>query len=333
MIADAGTLRWARHLNCVRMNVATERMGPRAMSGGCGIALLLAMAVCTAMAQGVGKENWGPKPTYLGFDRNDYPGDGALSTLRRSFRYTSYWLNPPPGEKANSWSGRRAILRRYGFGFLVLYDGRTDAELKLAAWKGMSAEDLGTADGKAAAAAAVREGFPRDVLIFLDQEEGGRLLPEQADYVFAWIDGVRAAGAGAGVYCSGLEVTDSSGTISTADDIATRERTREVGSGAPKHERRLAMWIADDRCPPSPGCALEAPPVDAGVGAARRPLITEFATVWQYAQSPRRKQFSATCPANQAADGNCYVPGLPPSANTFVDLDTANSPDPSEAAR
>ena len=31
-----------------------------------------------------------------------------------------------------------------------------------------------------AAAAAAREGFPPDIVIFLDQEEGGRLLPEQA---------------------------------------------------------------------------------------------------------------------------------------------------------
>jgi hypothetical protein len=34
-------------------------------------------------------------------------------------------------------------------------------------------------DGKATVAAAASEGFPSDVLIFLDQEQGGRLLPEQ----------------------------------------------------------------------------------------------------------------------------------------------------------
>ncbi len=249
-----------------------------------------------------------------------------LAALRRSFRYTSYWLNPPPGEKVNSWEGKRAILRRYGFGFLVLYDGRTDAELKPPALKGQNVEDLGAADGKAAAAAAVREGFPRNVLIFLDQEEGGRLLPEQAAYVFAWIDAVRSAGARAGVYCSGVGVPGGNSTISTAEDIAQRESRLAAASDSSKQGSRLALWIANDQCPPAPGCTLTAP----SLSAALSPEIAPFTTVWQYALSPRRAQFSASCLAKPAADGNCYAPGLPQAANTFVDLDTANSPDPSE---
>jgi hypothetical protein len=281
------------------------------------------------MAQRTGHENSDQRASYVGFDRNGYPGDEALAALRRSFRYTSYWLNPPPGEKINRWQGKRAILRRYGFGFLVLYDGRTDAELKPAALKGRNVEDLGAADGKAAAAAAVREGFPRNVLIFLDQEEGGRLFPEQAAYVFAWIDAVRGAGARAGVYCSGIDVPDGNSTISTAEDIAARESARMAASGPSRNknpEGRLALWIANDQCPPAPGCTLTAPPLS----AALSPEIAPFTTVWQYALSPRRAQFSASCLAKPAADGNCYAPGLPQAANTFVDLDTANSPDPSE---
>ncbi len=132
--------------------------------------------------------------SYLGFDRNDYPGEAALSNLRKTFRYTSYWLNPPPGETANGWVGKRAILRENGFGFLVLFNGHTDAEIKAAALHGRSAAALGAAEGKAAVAAAAREGFPADVVIFLDQEEGGRLLPEQDAYIFAWIDAVRRSG-------------------------------------------------------------------------------------------------------------------------------------------
>jgi hypothetical protein len=183
-------------------------------------------------------------------------------------------------------------------------------------------------DGKAAVAAAAREGFPPDVRIFLDQEEGGRLLPEQAAYLFAWIDAVREAGARAGVYCSGIAAPG--GAISTAEDIAKRERARVEASHSSKSkspEGRLALWVADDQCPPAPGCTLAVPPL----AAAFSPQVSTFATVWQYAQSPRRARFSAGCPANQAPDGNCYAPGLPPGANTFVDLDTANSPDPSEA--
>jgi hypothetical protein len=97
------------------------------------------------------------------------------------------------------------------------------------------------------------------------------------------------------------------------------------GSGAVREP--LAIWAANDACPPSPGCTLN-----------DRPMWEEFATesgvyaaVWQYAQSPRRAKISKGCPQNQAPDGMCYVPGLPHSTSTFVDLDTADSPDPSEA--
>ena len=152
-------------------------------------ALLLAGAASTSFAQ----------QGFVGFDRNGYPGDAALAGLRKNFIFTGYWLNNPPGEKQNSWKGKRALLKEYGFGFLVLFNGRLDAELKSAQRNGTDATALGTADGKAAVAAAAREGFAADVLIFLDQEEGGRLLPEQAAYLFAWVDAVREGGARAGV--------------------------------------------------------------------------------------------------------------------------------------
>lgn len=261
--------------------------------------------------------------SYLGFDRNDYPGDAALPSLRKSFRYTSYWLSNPPGEQQNSWTGKRALLKQHGFGFLVLFNGRPYVELK-----GTDAAAIGTADGKAAVAAAAREGFPKNVLIFLDQEEGGRLLPEQAAYLFAWADAVRASGARAGVYCSGIDVPDGSSTISTAQNIVELEKTRAKHSSKAKSAEHLALWIANDQCPPSPGCTLQNP---MNLSAAISPALAGSAVVWQYAQSPRRAQFSAACPSNHAPDGKCYAPGLAPSANTFVDLNTANSPNPSEA--
>src|SRR5580704_6518398 len=58
---------------------------------------------------------------YLGFDRNTYPGDAALVTLRKTFSFTGYWLNNPPGETSNSWRGKREILNSNGFGFLLLF--------------------------------------------------------------------------------------------------------------------------------------------------------------------------------------------------------------------
>jgi len=288
-----------------------------------GALLLLLACVCAAQ---------GPE-AYTGFDRNVYPGDGALPALRKSFSFTGYWLNNPLGEATNSWTGKRAILKQNGFGFLVLFQGRTDAQLK-----GRDAKALGGEDAKAAVAAATREGFAREVLIFLDQEEGGRLLPEQAAYLFAWVDGARAGGARAGVYCSSIQIPDGPDgkTISTAQDIADHTAVwgSDIGasdSGSIQIEipksRRLAIWVANDSCPPSPGCTIGREPIWAEYSLS----AGVYAAAWQYAQSPRRAKISEGCPQNQAPDGMCYAPGLPQGSNTFVDLDTAQSPDPSEA--
>lgn len=259
---------------------------------------------------------------YIGFDRNNYPGDAALPTLRKTFAYASYWLNNPPGESHNTWTGKRKLFEQLGFGFLVLFNGRLDAQLQ-----GGDATALGTADGRAAVNAARREGFPSNIRIFLDQEEGGRLLPEQAAYLFAWIDVVQAAGARAGVYCSGIAARENHGSISTAQDVAKRLASWHHGEAVRRSPRNhVALWVANDACPPSPGCTVNTPPLRS-LKLSVEPAIL---SVWQYAQSPRRKQFSAACPRNQAPDGNCYAPGLPAGQNSFVDLDVADSPDPSK---
>jgi len=90
---------------------------------------------------------------YIGFDRNDYPGDANLKILRQTFSYSGYWLNNPPGAKTNSWTGKRKTLQAAGFGFLVLFNGRTYAEIRRAG----DAAKLGTSD--AAAAVRARIGF------------------------------------------------------------------------------------------------------------------------------------------------------------------------------
>ncbi|MGA9720242.1 MAG: hypothetical protein WBQ79_18335 [Acidobacteriaceae bacterium] len=124
-------------------------------------------------------------------DSNDYPGDTMLGELHKSFSYTSYWLNAPPGGKASTWRGKRALLRERGFGFLLLWNGRMDKELK-----GKDAASLARSDAAAVVAAASREGFPKGALIFLDQEEGGRLLPEQLSLCWrGWIRYAARAGA------------------------------------------------------------------------------------------------------------------------------------------
>jgi len=80
------------------------------------------------------------------------------------------------------------VLESAGFGFLVLFNGRLFAELKTVS----NASSLGKSDALAAVAAAQREGFPASSIIFLDQEEGGRMLPKQKAYIFAWVDEVTA---------------------------------------------------------------------------------------------------------------------------------------------
>jgi Domain of unknown function (DUF1906) len=248
----------------------------------------------------------GQNSTYLGFDRNDYPGDASLKILRQTFSYTGYWLNNPPGASSNSWSGHRSAVESAGFGFLVLFNGRLYAELKTVA----NAQRLGRSDAQKAAASARREGFPRATIIFLDQEQGGRMLPEQKAYIYAWVDGVTAAGFRAGIYCSGIPAADD-GNVVTAEDIR-----QSAGS------RHITYWAINDACPPAPGCtAPQHPPspAESGVG---------FAEVWQYAQSPRRKDVAARC-TNYSGDGNCYPSGGKPMQVLPIDLNTATSSDPS----
>jgi hypothetical protein len=245
--------------------------------------------------------------SYIGFDRNEYPGDAHLAALRKTFAFSGYWLNAPPGANENTWVGKRDRLREAGFGFLVLFNGRLDAELR----KAPDAGELGRRDATSATVAAQREGFPPHAVIFLDQEEGGRMLPEQKAYIFAWVNGVTAAGFRAGIYCSGIEVTDSTGSIATAADL--RQSTGD---------RQIVYWVTNDACPPSPGCAVP----------RKAPLAGEsgivFAEVWQYAQSPKRRDVARGCTKNYAQDDNCYPPGLEKD-KVFVDLDVAASPDPS----
>jgi hypothetical protein len=248
-----------------------------------------------------------PSPAYLGFDRNTYPGAANLKALRQTFSYAGYWLNNPPGEKTDNWTGHRAAVESAGFGFLVLFNGRLYAELKSVS----SAAKLGTSDAQAATAAARREGFPSATIIFLDQEQGGRMLSEQKTYIYAWVDGVIAAGFRAGIYCSGLANKDD-GNIVTAEDI-------RQSAGA----RSIVYWAINDACPPSPGCAFpNNPPSPAGSGV-------RLAQVWQFAQSPRRGDVAGHC-TNYSRDSNCYPPGMSAAQQLHVDLNTATSPDPSQ---
>ena len=247
--------------------------------------------------------------TFLGFDRNDYPGDANMQALKSTFTFAGFWLNKPPGASSNTWTGKRAALQKMGYGFLLLFNGREYKELKASG----NAADVGRRDAEAASRTAEREGFPKHAIIFLDQEQGGRMLSEQRAYIHAFADGVVRAGYRAGIYCSGIPYRESAAsTVVTADDI------REHAGG-----RELHFFISNDQCGPSPGCVFPArapKPSDGGVS---------FASVWQYAQSPRRPDMTAACRSTYDADGSCYPPGGKPGSGLYIDADSATSADPS----
>src|ERR1700753_410479 len=197
---------------------------------------------------------------FLGFDRNEYPGDANLKLLKQTFSYAGYWLNAPPGESTNTWVGHRVAVESAGFGFLVLFNGRLYAQLKSIS----NAQHFGQLDAAAAVTSAKREGFPGRTIIFLDQEQGGRMLPAQKAYIYAWVDGVTAAGFRAGVYCSGQPAPDDDNVV-TAIDI--REHARDATPGQAiagrnaRATREITYWVTTAACPPAPGCTVsEHPP-------------------------------------------------------------------------
>jgi hypothetical protein len=247
---------------------------------------------------------------YLGFDRNIYPGDDALPVLRKTFAFAGYWLGPPPGEKINTWRGKRTLLQSQGFGFAALYRARQANEVK----KDIQAKEKGTLDARNAVASAKAEGFAARTIIFLDIEDGGRLSPSFHTYLRAWADELNRGGYRPGVYCSGIPVDEGHGvTILTADDIR-----HHIG------ERELVYWVFNDVCPPSPGCgAPKNPPPASAAGVP-------YAAIWQFVRTPREKENTARCAATYNADGNCYAPGDTAHA-WFLDVNSATTPDPSSA--
>ncbi|HXW55509.1 MAG TPA: glycoside hydrolase domain-containing protein [Candidatus Cybelea sp.] len=268
------------------------------------------------------QENSRP-PAYLGFDANDYPGDVNLPRFRPTFAFVGYWLNNPPASappapgnpsadlsrtEGDSWLGHRRALAQQGFGFLVLFNGRFERELKSVG----SARTLGAHDAGLAASTAVREGFPPGTAIFVDQEEGGSMNDAQMAYLLAWFDGVAAAGFRAGIYCSAIPAREGgTGFAITADYVRDHAGARDI-----------VYFVYDDVCPPAPGCTYsKTPPSPSASGVP-------FASVWQFAQSPRRRQFTRRCASTYSADGNCYAPGTGPGS-AFIDLESARSPDPS----
>jgi Domain of unknown function (DUF1906) len=248
---------------------------------------------------------------FVGFDRNEYPGDDTMAAMKKQFAFVGYWLTVPPGAMFNQWVGKRELLKQQGWGFLLLADGKFEAQILKAQKAGTSPADLGRKDAVVAIAAAKSEGFPKRAIVFLDQEEGGRLTDVQAAYLLAWTEAVATSDYRPGVYASGQRVQDDPGVwIDTIEDI--RNRVKKGGL----HE--VAIFDTQDQCPPSNGCTVQPRPISE---AGEPDLIA-----WQYSQSPRRPEITQSCAKTYAADGNCYATGFP---KVFLDMDVAKSEDPS----
>src|ERR1700741_933934 len=250
--------------------------------------LILSISTITLSSARLDSPALAPAETrgYVGFDRNQYPGDEALPLLRKSYSFASYWLSSPPGEKSNSWTGKRSVLQSQGFGFLLLYQGRTSGRLP---YKKDSIEATGVTDARAAAAAARRDGFPEGSVIFLDVEEGGRFSDGYHAYLRSWAESLKQERFRPGIYCSGIVVDEGGGSkIISADDIRAHIGMSDV-----------MYWVYNDACPPSPGCGVpQMPPLPAASGVA-------YASGWQYVGSPREKQTARHC-RGYSGDGNCY---------------------------
>jgi hypothetical protein len=142
------------------------------------------------------------------------------------------------------------------------------------------------------------------------------MLPEQKAYIYTWVDTITAAGFHAGIYCSGIAAKEDDGiSIVTANDL--RENAGH---------RNIIYFVSNDVCPPSPGCVFPKSP------SAPAKSGLDFADIWQFAQSPKRKDFAAGCPANYDPDGNCYPPGLA-TQKLYLDVETSTSPDPSHGRK
>ena len=82
-----------------------------------------------------------------------------------------------------------------------------------------------------------------------------------------------------------------SSQISTARDILSHEGSRP-----------LALWVANDACPPAPGCVLPKRPLAAassGIPGCAGLAVRAIAA---------QRSLPSQCAATYAADNNCYAP-------------------------
>ena len=139
--------------------------------------------------------------SHAGFDISEFPGLATMAALKASTNLewvVQYLVSP--SHHAADWTGQRKALAAQGWGLAPVFVGQQVS--------GPGAHDVtmlaGTADGLAACARMIAEGYPAGSCVFLDLENGPPFAAPQTEYVRAWVASVRAGGWTPGVYCSHL---------------------------------------------------------------------------------------------------------------------------------
>jgi hypothetical protein len=191
-------------------SLATWLRSPRVRAGGLGFAALVsavlavpsvqtttagdfASVVAAAPAQLVKNIERVVDQQYLGFDTNIYPGDRAMEVWAKdgTYDWVGYYL-PAPCHRDESWSGKREVLSRMGWGLAVVYVGQQVWPTKKKTKKGSTCSTAfvtaarGKLDGRDAIGKVVAEGFPHGTVIFLDIERMDNVTPAMRAYYKAW---------------------------------------------------------------------------------------------------------------------------------------------------
>ena len=229
--------------------------------------------------------------SFLGFDRNDYPGDQNLPALRQTFSFAGY-------PRLNDSSRRK---------FKQLERQAANSQL---CWIRIP----GAVQWQALCRSEIR--FPNDGARDIRRDSRGRRRPSRrisratllsssirsrADACYPSRKptsmpgsmGHRCRVSAPGIYCSGIAAKKTTGDIVTADDI--RQNAALARHCVLRYRRRNVPPHRDARFVKPPN------PVESGVS---------FADVWQFARSPRREVFHGEMSATYLADGNCYPPGV-----------------------
>lgn len=202
---------------------------------------------------------------FAGFDRSDYPGDAVMAWLEgnTNLLWCGYYLRGP-SHPNQSWSGKRSLLVKEGWGLAPVYVGQETM--------GPGSHNVtavqGSIDGKDACSRMTAEGFPPGSFVYLDLENPDPA--HQSAYAAAWIDAVVAGGFGPGVYTSFLDSPQiarlRAGVRIWSFHVRTVSAHRVLGATFPNPDPttsgfdRAAMWQHDDAaiisCAAAPGDQL-----------------------------------------------------------------------------